>query len=482
MVKSLLFAGLLLGAWVVAPAESVTWYVDASVSQSGDGTSWETAYKTVREGLDAAQEGDTVIVAPGVYMKRSPVSARGQTHVKRALARHGLDSATVALAGKNVVLRSVDPLDPHVVASTILDGEHQHRVFGFFGTENETCVLSGFTIRNGRAPFAAGIYGSSWGGHTRATIENNVISGNVADADMQGGGGIAFCDGVIRNNIIINNLAVGYEHSAGGGLLDCDGVIEGNIIADNAAEYTWWTTTSGADGGGLYSCDGIIQSNLILRNSSSSSGGGLYYSAGTIRNNVIAGNSAFDGPGLTGARGTIVNCIIWGNTSPLEFPQLHISSQPTYSCIQDWTGGGEGNIAEEPRFVDAEKGDFRLLPGSPCIDAGFNDPELPQTDIAGMHRILFGGKSLTVDMGAYEYYINDLTPGPNPDQTTFTWSSLADKTYSIFYSSDLLTWCLALASFPSSGNQTTLWIDDGSLTGIPPSLIRLRFYRSLENP
>ncbi len=132
--------------------------------------------------------------------------------------------------------------------------------------------------------------------------------------------------------------------------------------------------------------------------------------------------------------------------------------------------------------MDAENGDFRLLPDSPCIDASFNNPRLPETDIAGMHRVMFGGKSLTVDMGAYEFYINDLTRGPNPDQTTFTWSSLADKTYSIFYTDDLLTWHLAEGTIPSAGFETSFWIDDGSKTGVPPSIATRRFYRVLENP
>jgi len=130
----------------------------------------------------------------------------------------------------------------------------------------------------------------------------------------------------------------------------------------------------------------------------------------------------------------------------------------------------------------AENGDFRLLPDSPCIDAGFNDPELPQTDIAGMHRIMFGGKSLTVDIGAYEFYINEVEPVPGTGQTIFTWSSLADKTYSIFHTDDLLTWHLVIDNFPSAGNTTTSWTDDGTLTGLPPSLAPRRFYRLLENP
>ena len=137
---------------------------------------------------------------------------------------------------------------------------------------------------------------------------------------------------------------------------------------------------------------------------------------------------------------------------------------------------------ENPQFDDPEGGDFRLLSLSPCIDAGHNDPELPATHVAGMHRIMFGGKSLTVDMGAYEFYINDFEPLPGTNEAVFTWSSLEGKTYSIFYTDDLFNWHIATANFPSSGNQTTSWTDDGSLTGLPPLLAPRRFYRVIENP
>lgn len=43
------------------------WHVDASVAQSGDGTSLETTFKTIQEGINAASEGYTVIVALGTY-------------------------------------------------------------------------------------------------------------------------------------------------------------------------------------------------------------------------------------------------------------------------------------------------------------------------------------------------------------------------------------------------------------------------------
>ena len=211
----------------------------------------------------------------------------------------------------------------------------------------------------------------------------------------------------------------------------------------------------GHEGSALAFCDGLIENNTIVNNAADQGGSTLYKCPGTIR-----------------------NCIIWDNAAG---SQLSECSEPTYSCIQHWTGDGEGSISQDPRFVDADNGNFRLLPASPCIDAGFNDPDLPERDIAGMHRIMFGGKSLTVDMGAYEFYINNLTSGPNPDQTTFTWSSLAEKTYSIFYTDDLLTWHVAVGALPSAGNETTSWTDDGSLTGSPPGLVPRRFYRLLEN-
>jgi len=225
---------------------------------------------------------------------------------------------------------------------------------------------------------------------------------------------------------------------------------------------------------------------------------GVTYGSPSITNCLIYGmRKAIAGPALvrnctlTGNReepfsfhpdnaATVANSIIWANGS--QDPPLP-PENVSYSLVSDPSLDGiNGNIYAHPRFVDAENGDFRLLPDSPCIDVGFNDPELPETDIVGMHRIMFGGKSLTVDMGAYEFYINRVAPVPDTDEAIFTWSSLADRTYSIFYSGDLLTWHLAIESFPSAGNQTTSWTDDGTLTGLPPLLAPRRFYRLLENP
>ncbi len=371
----------------------------------------------VQQALCLAANGDEIVVAPGTYREN------------------------LLFCGTNVVLRSSDPKESRIVASTILDGDGAGPVVSFTGRESEDCVLAGFTIRNGNAGSGAGIYGGGEGNPTHATIQNNTITGNSA---LRGGGGLAFCNGFIRNNVVSQNSAP-------------------------------WR------GGGLYGCSGAVQGNIISGNSSDS-GGGLYECNGDIRNNTIAGNSGGrEGGGLGWCQGVIANCIIWGNTAG-QGPQLYQCVEPSYSCIQTWTGGGKGNIAKDPGFVDVGSANFRLPSSSPCIDAGRNDPGLPDTDIAGMPRILYGGRTTTVDMGAFEFYINRCELGPQPDQATLTWSSVAGKSYSVFYTADLLLWSLADDAAPSAGARTTSWTDDGSKTGIPPSLVPRRFYRTVENP
>jgi hypothetical protein len=172
--------------------------------------------------------------------------------------------------------------------------------------------------------------------------------------------------------------AVGAE---GGGLYACGGTIENNVISGNSVIGEAYPS----GGGGLAGCNGKVRNNLITANSSEMSGGGLAWCGGRIESNTVYGNTAVDrGGGLHDCYGTIINCILWGNTAP-EAAQLSESSNPTYSCIERWTGGGEGNVSEDPQFVDPdgpdddlrtyEDNDYRLADNSPCIDTGENPKE-----------------------------------------------------------------------------------------------------------
>ncbi len=146
---------------------------------------------------------------------------------------------------------------------------------------------------------------------------------------------------------------------------------------------------------------------------------------------------------------TVANCILWQDSAP-QGPEIYIDDSSlmsvTYSDIQGGEalvfvepGGtlnwGDGNIDGQPLFVDADgpdeilgtqDDDLRLLPGSPCIDAGDNtavpadeldldgDNELSEPlpfDLDSNPRFFDDtctfdsgiGDPPVVDMGAYEF-------------------------------------------------------------------------------
>ncbi len=58
----------LLTVFFLLPGLSLAavWYIDGDVTDSGDGTSWEEAFQTIQEGVDASSGYDEVWVKPSV--------------------------------------------------------------------------------------------------------------------------------------------------------------------------------------------------------------------------------------------------------------------------------------------------------------------------------------------------------------------------------------------------------------------------------
>jgi hypothetical protein len=425
------------------------------------------AYGTIQAAICESEDGDDIVVPAGAHYEN------------------------ISLFGKAITLRSFDPSDPDVVAATILDGGGMGSTVKFCSGEGPECLLTGLTITGGSALKGGGVrcYRSS------PTITRNVIEGNatsgvgggvcsvggsprieenvvVENFAQQCGGGLYLEGGSpsVLSNAIHDNLAVNW---AGGGIgcrLTQAAVITGNTISGNYG-------LSGGCGLDFRSCQGILVSNnLIIGNGDPGYPGlaGVYViqTAGTFINCTIAMNMKY-GVSRGHGQGSVeaVNCILWGNQyGPVSFDSCTLS----YCCLDEWEEG-EGNIVSDPLFMDPESGDFRLLPVSPCIDAGNNDVlALPETDILGAPRIVFGGKSRSVDMGAYEYV--PLTITKDALGVTLTWGSLPGKTYEIYSGADLLTYSLARTVVASG--PITSWADNTLKTALAP----LRFYRVLENP
>jgi hypothetical protein len=318
---------------------------------------------TIQSGINGAANGDTVMIAPGTYYEFE-----------------------IDFLGKDIVVMGTDPDDFSIVESTVVDGDSLGSVFWFVSGEDSTSVLAGLTIRGGFADKGGGIFCEE----SSPTISRNIITENVV---LSAGGGM-----IIRNN--------------------ADATIVDNIITDNEA---------GISGGGIR-CENstsiLIKNNLITNNWAGSHGGGISTHIANptiIINNTITDNTVDfvnGGGGLTCTYSPFVtNCIIWNN-SPRQ-----ISGDPriTYTDIEGYMVG-EGNIDEDPLFVDPVTNDYHLQqdppqPGviNPCVDTG--DPS--SSMIIGTTRtdsiMDFG----IVDMG-YHYPI-EIT-GNLPPSALFDWT------------------------------------------------------------
>jgi hypothetical protein len=149
-----------------------------------------------------------------------------------------------------------------------------------------------------------------------------------------------------------------------------------------------------------------------------SAGGGMATVNGSnaiVTNCTFSGNSAANGNALAfdfeSGDMTMANCILWDGGDEI-WNNNGSTININHSNVQ---GGwpGTGNIDSDPMCVDPANGDLRLLPGSPCIDAGHNNAiaGLADTDLDGNPRFVHGpvgvhtgcGEPAIVDMGAYEF-------------------------------------------------------------------------------
>lgn len=410
----ILSTGLLVLTVVLVPAGSQEVTAQTVWHVPGD-------YSTIQAAINAASNGDEILVAPGTYAEYVSVY-------------------------KDVHLRSSG--GPEV---TIIDGYGNYRTMMIIeGSSTQSPTVDGFTIRGGAAVSeGGGIYVNN----ASPTIQNNIIEDNAACS----GAGIAVVGGSprIEANIIRHNTQAGCSGGNGGGgiLVRSSGfaLIIGNIIEFNSIG-------SGPGGGISLNAAGSprIENNIIRFNTASSNGGGIYLrnaSNATIIQNLVYSNSASKGGGvdwlvqssqpgpkllnntiaennagvgssihadgyddqvtlennlLIGKSGqSAVHCTTYYGDLPPVFQYSNIYSQGA-SAFSGSCGdptGSNGNISVDPLFVSVPAQDYHLLYGSPSMDSGDNNSsQLPSSDLEGRARILDGDDdgNAVVDMGVYE--------------------------------------------------------------------------------
>lgn len=282
------------------------WSQQASVGITIDGSkvlSVPVPYATIQAALDAAGNGDTVEVRPGTYL--------------------GVGNTNLDFTGKAITLRSTDPENPTIIASTIIECDSSSRGFIFENGEGRDSVVSGFTIRNG--------YIHNGGA-------NGFMPGDPGvNGELSTGGGIQ-CEGsspTIRNCVITNCVADG----SGGDGAPGDG--SDSLPGGDGG------TAGPAFGGAIY-CDAT--SNPIIENCQITG-------CRVISNGGRGGDGDYDGEGGIGGSGGDPNEACGGAIYCENTESVPASNASIIDCVIT------GSVVEAVRG-DGGLGDMSGLPGA----------------------------------------------------------------------------------------------------------------------
>jgi hypothetical protein len=282
-------------------------------------------------------------------------------------------------------------------------------------------VCSNSTFYHNRASWAGG---ALWVKNCSSVrLLNNTFKGN--SVYYYGGGAIleSCVSALISGNTFIFNRAIIFNltewgwfvSGSGGGLrlnINCDALVVNNKFFNNhSVNAAFYETT--------YNC--MVYNNIVANNMGGGMMNGHRNAISKYVNNTVVNNMAYSHTGcgiICNKHLHMKNNIFWGNDRipswPIEPIQVYSFDQNvidfTNTCNQD-VYPGEGNITDNPQFVNPTEGagldydgssaDWSLQNSSPCVNTGTPDTtglNLAEFDIAGNPR-LYG---IRIYMGAYE--------------------------------------------------------------------------------
>ena len=327
-------------------SEAFTNYVSLSGNHISPFTSWKNAATNIQAAIDACVLGGACLVTDGVYNSGSSL--------------HFDIDADGDLTNRIYLNNEIQLTSVNGYKSTIVMGDsnswntYDYDMRGV--TVNKNSKLSGFTFKyfNARAGGAACINGGD--------IYDCYFVSNYNPLLIKTGGSL-------NNSFVCNNDSYNW------GVVDIeDSSMNSCLVSHNASD----------DGSAVYLNHSRLFNCTIVSNSSS----GVYIGIDWYY------NSPSD----------VKNCISYYN----KFGDIFSDDDDVECdyCCANAVMKGTGNFTNNPEFIAAAQGDYRLESFSPCIDTGTNMSWMwTATDLDGNPRIIGG----IVDMGAYEFVPEPVT-------------------------------------------------------------------------
>ncbi len=396
-------------------AGAADYYVDvASGSDANSGTDAGSPLQSITKALARAADGTHIHVAAGNY------TAATETFPLSFSYKCGLQ---LLGAGSDVTVLNAQGAGARVV--TLAYNYPDALVRGVSMINANWSVPGG----NWGSPGTLGI--ALYAGDVKGVLAACVATNNTAPRYGGGGGSSGYPAGTIhaeRSYLVISNCVVAQNNTVSA---YAEGYIAGGISVEGydvaiancsviSNRMTGADTTSYGfgRGSGLYLNGlGTVRNCLIYGNSGFAvthpanpiRGQGAYVAGGTwvIENCTLVTNwnrgAVQDSQGLYVAGGTVTvrNSILWGNGD-----EVVGTATLRHSNIEDGDSVDvDGNLSENPLFVDPAGGDFRLQirpVRSPSLNAGEYQIWMDgAADLDGNPRI----QNKIVDMGAYEILI-----------------------------------------------------------------------------
>ena len=333
-------------------------YVSGVGSDANDGKTVGAPFRTLTKALSVAEDGAVIHVASGWYRPADGLMVtNGVTIVADAGPEETFLFAPMTTANKAMV--------------TVAHAD---------------AVLSGLTVtgkdENENQP-------EQWGGLrvTAGVVTNCVISHHKTKGNSVNGAGCRLEGGTVVDCTFTNNFCWYSGSSSRGGAVTLE---KGDALLDRCTVVNnrIWQNSANAN-----SPDKGDTSNAY--------GGGVYLKVGTVRNSLVVGNMSRSYGGGIAVKGTgrVLNCTVVGNKARLASGGIWQGDGGTVTdclCLSN-VAHGVVDVADDPGFVDAANGDYRLNPASAAVDAA-DGADLGGLDRAGRPRV----SGAAADKGCYE--------------------------------------------------------------------------------